>query len=153
MSTPNYAIGIDLGTTNSCVALFNNRDKTIEVCTNALGKTTTPSWIGFAANGNITVGERARTKKTWLYDMKRAIGKNFSDETVQELNRKTDFTLAEGDNSRVVVNIPGQDKPLEIQEVSAQVLTTMKKIAEEKAGEQITDAVITVPAYFNSQQK
>ena len=76
-------IGIDLGTTNSCVGVYHAQTDTVEILPNSLGKNTTPSWIGFNEAGKIFVGERARNQSTFIFDAKRMIGKSFQDEDVQ----------------------------------------------------------------------
>ena len=76
-------IGIDLGTTNSCVGIWNSQTETVEILPNSLGRNTTPSWIGFNEAGKIFVGDRARNQSTFIFDAKRMIGKSFQDEEVQ----------------------------------------------------------------------
>ena len=76
-------IGIDLGTTNSCVGIWNSQTETVEILPNNLGRNTTPSWIGFNEAGKIFVGDRARNQSTFIFDAKRMIGKSFQDEEVQ----------------------------------------------------------------------
>lgn len=86
-------IGIDLGTTNSCVGIYRTDSESVEIIPNNLGKNVTPSWVGFSAAGEIIIGERARTQPTWIYDSKRIIGKEFSDPELDYYKGIWDFNL------------------------------------------------------------
>ena len=150
MSEP--VIGIDLGTTNSCMGVYLADTDSVEITPNALGKNTTPSWVGFTASGDIVVGDRARTQPTWIYDAKRMIGKEFSDEEIQVRKDKWGFNVVEGPKNRCQIDVPGKGL-LMIEQISAMVLQAMKKAGEERLGQPVTKAVVTVPAYFNNAQK
>src|SRR5882724_2248718 len=131
-------IGIDLGTTNSCVAIMEGgKPRVIE---NSEGDRTTPSVIAFSKDGEVLVGQPAKRQavtnpQNTLFAIKRLIGRKFDDEIVQ----------------RDIKMVPG--KKMAPQEISARVLMKMKKTAEDYLGEPVTEAVITVPAYFNDSQR
>ena len=141
-------IGIDLGTTNSCVSVIEGGQPV--VIANSEGKRTTPSIIGFV-NGDIKVGDPAKrqmiTNRDTIYSVKRLIGKKYSE--VKDM--KFPFTVKEGPNGIPVVVIG--DRNYTPQELSAMVLQKMKKTAEDYLGQEVTEAVITVPAYFNDSQR
>ena len=145
-------IGIDLGTTNSCVAVMEGNEPV--VITNAEGKRTTPSIIGFADGGERKVGEPAKRQaitnpsKT-VYSIKRFMGSSF-DEVSNEVGR-VPYRVVKGDNNTPRVDIDG--RLYTPQEISAMVLQKMKKTAEDYLGQEVTAAVITVPAYFNDDQR
>lgn len=145
-------IGIDLGTTNSCVSVMEGADPI--VITNDEGRRTTPSIIGFLANGERKVGDPAKRQavtnatKT-VQSIKRFMGRRFS-EAADEISRFT-YKLVKGDNDTVRVDIDG--RMYTPQEISAIVLQKMKKTAEDYLGQPVTEAVITVPAYFNDSQR
>ena len=143
-----HVIGIDLGTTNSCVAVIEGGQPV--VIANAEGKRTTPSIIGFV-NGDIKVGDPAKrqmiTNRDTIYSVKRLIGKKYSE--VKDM--KFPFTVKEGPNGIPVVVVG--DRNYTPQELSAMVLQKMKKTAEDYLGREVTDAVITVPAYFNDAER
>jgi molecular chaperone DnaK len=147
-------IGIDLGTTNSCVAVMENgQPKVIE---NSEGSRTTPSIVAYMEDGEILVGAPAKRQavtnpKNTLYSVKRLIGRRFSDSEVKKEMNTVPFTIVEASNSDAWVEVRG--KRIAPPEVSAQVLIKMKKTAEDYLGEPITEAVITVPAYFNDSQR
>lgn len=146
-------IGIDLGTTNSCVAIMEGGDPT--VITNAEGNRTTPSVVAFTDNGERLVGQVARRQgvtnptKT-IFAMKRLIGRKFSDAEVKKSIEVSPFHIVEGKGEPAIEVDGKQYTPAEL---SAMVLTKMKQTAEEYLGETVTDAVITVPAYFNDSQR
>ena len=146
-------IGIDLGTTNSCVSVMEgDRPKIIE---NSEGDRTTPSVVAFT-NGEILVGQSAKRQsvtnpKKTVYAVKRFIGRKFSDKEVQKDKSILPYNIVEADNGDVWVQI--DDKKMALPEISAKVLMKMKKTAEEYLGAEVTDAVITVPAYFNDSQR
>ncbi len=147
-------IGIDLGTTNSCVSIIENgQPKVIE---NAEGARTTPSIIGYADDGEILVGAPAKRQavtnpKNTLYAVKRLIGRRFEEKEVQKDIDLMPYTIARADNGDAWVEVRG--RKIAPPEVSAQVLMKMKKTAEDYLGEPVTEAVITVPAYFNDSQR
>ncbi len=147
-------IGIDLGTTNSCVAIMEgNTPKVIE---NAEGARTTPSVIAYQEDGEILVGASAKRQavtnpKNTLYAVKRLIGRKFTEKEVQKDIDLMPFKIAAADNGDAWVEVRGNR--LAPQQVSADVLRKMKKTAEDYLGEAVTEAVITVPAYFNDAQR
>ena len=147
-------IGIDLGTTNSCVAIMEgNVAKVIE---NAEGARTTPSIIAYQEDGEVLVGASAKRQsvtnpKNTLYAVKRLIGRKFSEKEVQKDIDLMPFKISKADNGDAWVEVRG--KKIAPPEVSAQVLRKMKKTAEDYLGEEVTEAVITVPAYFNDSQR
>ena len=147
-------IGIDLGTTNSCVAIMEgNTPKVIE---NAEGARTTPSIIAYQEDGEVLVGASAKRQavtnpRNTLYAVKRLIGRKFSEKEVQKDIDLMPYTIAAADNGDAWVEVRGNR--LAPQQVSADVLRKMKKTAEDYLGEPVTEAVITVPAYFNDAQR
>ena len=147
-------IGIDLGTTNSCVAMMEGgQAKVIE---NAEGARTTPSIVAYAEDGEVLVGVPAKRQavtnpKNTLYAVKRLIGRRFKDAEVQKAVEHSPFAIVGAKNGDAWLEVRGkQSAPPEI---SAQVLMKMKKTAEDYLGEPVTEAVITVPAYFNDSQR
>lgn len=147
-------IGIDLGTTNSCVAVLDG-DKT-RVIENAEGARTTPSIIGYAEDGETLVGQAAKRQavtnpNNTLYAVKRLIGRKFKDDVVQKDIKMVPYSIIEADNGDAWVQV--NDKKMAPPQVSAEVLKKMKKTAEDYLGEEVTEAVITVPAYFNDSQR
>jgi molecular chaperone DnaK len=147
-------IGIDLGTTNSCVAIMEGgKPKVIE---NAEGARTTPSVVAYMEDGEVLVGAPAKRQavtnpKNTLYSVKRLIGRRFSDAEVQKAIKHSPFAIVQAPNGDAWVEVRG--KKMAPPEVSAQVLKKMKKTAEDYLGETVTEAVITVPAYFNDAQR
>ncbi|QBK05965.1 molecular chaperone DnaK [Hylemonella gracilis] len=147
-------IGIDLGTTNSCVAIMEgNSTKVIE---NAEGARTTPSIIAYQEDGEVLVGASAKRQavtnpRNTLYAVKRLIGRKFEEKEVQKDIDLMPYTIAKADNGDAWVEVRG--KKLAPPQVSAEVLRKMKKTAEDYLGEPVTEAVITVPAYFNDAQR
>jgi molecular chaperone DnaK len=153
-NTMSKIIGIDLGTTNSCVAVLDG-DKT-KVIENAEGDRTTPSIIGYADDNEILVGQSAKRQavtnpQNTVFAVKRLIGRKFKDKVVQKDIRMVPYTIAEADNGDAWVEVKGEK--MAPPQVSAQILMKMKKTAEEYLGESVTEAVITVPAYFNDSQR
>lgn len=148
-------IGIDLGTTNSCVAVMENGEPV--VIQNSEGGRTTPSIVGFTAKGDRVVGQPAKNQmvtnpKNTVYSAKRLIGHKFSE--LQGEATKLPYTVVDnGADVRVEIEQNGQKKQYSPQEISAFVLQKMKKTAEDYLGEPVTEAVITVPAYFNDAQR
>ncbi|WP_341937543.1 molecular chaperone DnaK [Marinimicrobium sp. C2-29] len=147
-------IGIDLGTTNSCVAVMEGgKPKVIE---NAEGDRTTPSIVAFTNDGEILVGQSAKRQAVTnphntLYAVKRLIGRKFKDEVVQKDISMVPYKIVSADNGDAWVEVKGDKKAPP--QISAEVLKKMKKTAEEYLGEEVTEAVITVPAYFNDSQR
>ena len=147
-------IGIDLGTTNSCVAVMEGgKPKVIE---NAEGDRTTPSIVAFIEDGEVLVGQPAKRQSVTnphdtLYAVKRLIGRNFDEPAVQKDIKLVPYKIIKADNGDAWVEAKG--KKMAPPEVSARVLQKMKKTAEEYLGEEVTEAVITVPAYFNDSQR
>jgi molecular chaperone DnaK len=147
-------IGIDLGTTNSCVAIMEGgQPKVIE---NAEGARTTPSIIAYMEDGEIVVGAPAKRQavtnpRNTLYAVKRLIGRKFEEKEVQKDIALMPYTIAKADNGDAWVGV--RDTKLAPPQISAEVLRKMKKTAEDYLGEPVTEAVITVPAYFNDSQR
>ena len=147
-------IGIDLGTTNSCVSVMEGgKPKVIE---NSEGARTTPSVVAYAEDGEILVGAPAKRQavtnaKNTLFAIKRLIGRRFEEKEVQKDIDMMPYTIAKADNGDAWVEVRG--KKIAPPQVSAEVLRKMKKTAEDYLGEEVTEAVITVPAYFNDSQR
>jgi molecular chaperone DnaK len=147
-------IGIDLGTTNSCVAIMEGGDPT--VIANAEGNRTTPSIVAFTDGEERLVGQVAKRQavtnpERTLYAIKRLIGRNFSDAEVQKSIEISPFKIVEGKGGSAAIEVEG--KSYTPAEISAMILGKMKKTAEEYLGEEVTEAVVTVPAYFNDAQR
>jgi molecular chaperone DnaK len=147
-------IGIDLGTTNSCVAVMEG-DKT-RVIENAEGDRTTPSIVAFADDGEVLVGQSAKRQavtnpKNTLFAIKRLIGRKFNDDVVQRDISMVPYKIVKADNGDAWVEVNG--KKTAPPEISAKVLQKMRKTAEDYLGEEVREAVITVPAYFNDSQR
>ncbi|HEA51519.1 hypothetical protein LCGC14_0857540 [marine sediment metagenome] len=147
-------IGIDLGTTNSCVAIMDG-DK-VRVIENAEGDRTTPSIIAYTDDSEILVGQSAKRQavtnpNNTIYAIKRLIGRRFKDDVVQKDIKMVPYKIAEADNGDAWVEVKGQK--MAPPQVSAEILKKMKKTAEDYLGEKVTEAVITVPAYFNDSQR
>ena len=147
-------IGIDLGTTNSCVAVLDgDRAKVLE---NSEGKRTTPSVVAYTKDGNIVVGDPAKNQAisnsgNTYYSIKRLIGRKFTDPEVQRDLKVLPFKIVPADNGDAWVEVKG--KKMAPPQISAEVLRKMKKSAEDILGEKVTEAVITIPAYFNDAQR
>ncbi|MGR3967511.1 molecular chaperone DnaK [Pseudomonas sp. 910_23] len=147
-------IGIDLGTTNSCVSVLENG--VAKVIENAEGARTTPSIIAYANDGEILVGQSAKRQAVTnphntLYAVKRLIGRKFDEEVVQKDIKMVPYKIAKADNGDAWVEVNGQK--MSPPQISAEILKKMKKTAEDYLGEAVTEAVITVPAYFNDSQR
>ena len=147
-------IGIDLGTTNSCVSVMESKEA--KVVENSEGTRTTPSIVAYVDNDEIIVGSPAKRQavtnpKNTLYAVKRLIGRKFSDDEVKKASETSPFTITSSDNGDAWVEING--KKIAPPEVSAQILKKMKKTAEDYLGQEVKEAVITVPAYFNDSQR
>merc|ERR1712072_1013233 len=152
------AIGIDLGTTYSCVGVWKNGG--VEVIPNDQGNRTTPSYVAFTENGDRLIGDPAKNQANnnplnTICDAKRFIGKKFTDSGVQKDMDLLQFALKSGkdDKPLIEVEVDGSKKSFHPEEISAMVLGKMKDVASSYLGAEVTDAVITVPAYFNDSQR
>ena len=147
-------IGIDLGTTNSCVAVLEGgQAKVIE---NAEGGRTTPSVVAYTKDGEVLVGQAAKRQavtnpENTIYAAKRLIGRRYKDNVVAKARSQVAYNIVEADNGDTWIEVQG--KKMAPPEISAQVLRKMKQTAEDYLGEAVTEAVITVPAYFNDSQR
>ncbi|MCX7117675.1 MAG: molecular chaperone DnaK [Legionellales bacterium] len=147
-------IGIDLGTTNSCVAIMEgDKPRVIE---NSEGHRTTPSIVAYTNDGEVLVGQSAKRQAVTnpdhtLYAIKRLIGRRFDDQVVQKDIKMVPYKIVKADNGDAWVRVNNEDKAPP--QISAEVLRKMKKTAEDYLGETVTEAVITVPAYFNDSQR
>ncbi|EPY39941.1 hypothetical protein AGDE_03987 [Angomonas deanei] len=142
-------IGIDLGTTNSCVAVMDGSQ--IKIIENAEGARTTPSIVAYMEDGEILVGTPAKRQavtnsKNTVYASKRLIGRKFEEKAVQKDISLMPYSIVKAENNDAWIEIRG--KKIAPPQVSAEILRKMKKTAEDYLGEEVTDAVITVPAYF-----
>ncbi|MEZ6866338.1 molecular chaperone DnaK [Pseudomonas aeruginosa] len=147
-------IGIDLGTTNSCMAILENGN--VKVIENAEGARTTPSIIAYTNDGETLVGQPAKRQavtnpQNTLYAVKRLIGRRFEENVVQKDIQMVPYSIVKADNGDAWVEVKGQK--MAPPQISAEVLKKMKKTAEDYLGEPVTEAVITVPAYFNDSQR
>ncbi|MEM7100866.1 MAG: molecular chaperone DnaK [Pseudomonadota bacterium] len=147
-------IGIDLGTTNSCVAVMDGNDA--RVIENSEGDRTTPSIIAYTDDGEILVGQNAKRQavtnpNNTLFAVKRLIGRKFADDVVQKDIKMVPYTISEASNGDAWIEVKGEK--LAPPQISAETLKKMKKTAEEYLGEEVSEAVITVPAYFNDSQR
>ncbi|WP_269765333.1 molecular chaperone DnaK [Burkholderia ubonensis] len=154
VNTMGKIIGIDLGTTNSCVALMDGNQ--VKVIENSEGARTTPSIVAYMDEGEVLVGAPAKRQavtnpKNTLFAVKRLIGRRYEEKEVQKDIGLMPFRIFKADNGDAWVEV--QDKKLAPPQVSAEVLRKMKKTAEDYLGEPVTEAVITVPAYFNDSQR
>lgn len=149
-------VGIDLGTTYSCVGVLKN--STIEIIANDQGNRTTPSYVAFTETDRL-IGEAAKNQaagnpKNTIFDAKRLIGRKYSDSTVQNDKKLWPFNvISQNDKPMIEVAINSEKKLLSAEEVSGMILSKMKKIAEDYLGEEVVNVVVTVPAYFNDQQR
>jgi L1 cell adhesion molecule like protein len=152
----NIAIGIDLGTTFSCVGVYQNGK--VEIISNDQGNRTTASYVSFTENERL-IGDPAKNSCSinpfnTVYDVKRILGKDFNDEKLQDDLKHFSFTVINDNNKpKIQVNYLNEIKLFTPQEISAMILSKMKSIAEEYLGCSVTNAVITVPAYFNDTQR
>ena len=151
-----YILGIDLGTGNSCMSVIESGEPTI--LENAEGKRTTPSIIGFTKSGEILVGEAAKRQAVTnatntVYAVKRLMGQPYKD--IKEFVDKLPYKVVEAANGmcEIIVELGGEEKRYTPEQISAMILQKLKTDAEAKLGTTITDAIITVPAYFNAQQR
>ena len=150
------AIGIDLGTTYSCVGWW--KDNRCEIIANDQGNRTTPSYVAFTENERL-IGDGAKNQGSMnpsntIFDAKRLIGRKFNDPTVQNDIKHFPFTVLNQDEKPVIeAEYKGEKKTFQPEEISSMILTKMKEVAESYIGETVTDAVVTVPAYFNDSQR
>ena len=155
--TTTPAIGIDLGTTYSCVGVFQN-DK-VEIIPNDQGNRTTPSYVAFNSEerliGDAAKNQSIRNAENTIFDAKRLIGRKFNDATVQKDIRLWPFKVESGHEDKPIIAVKhkGEMKKFHPEQISAMVLEKMKAIAESYIGKTVTDAVVTVPAYFNDAQR
>ena len=153
---PQKSIGIDLGTTYSCVAVYQNGK--VEIIANEQGNRTTPSWVSFTDEERL-IGDAAKNAsgqniQNTVYEFKRMMGREFSDSVLQRDLKLFPFKVVnESSKPKVEINYKNEKKLFSPEELSAMVLTKMKTIAEGYLGEKVTNAVITVPAYFNDAQR
>jgi L1 cell adhesion molecule like protein len=151
------AVGIDLGTTYSCVGVWKNDG--VEVIANDQGNRTTPSYVAFTESerliGDAAKNQVARNPENTVFDAKRLIGRKFADPIVQADCKLWPFKViaGAGDKPIIVVNFMGEEKKFHPEEVSSMILTKMKETAEAYLGTKVNDAVVTVPAYFNDSQR
>lgn len=155
--TKSTAIGIDLGTTYSCLGVWQNGG--VEIIANDQGNRTTPSYVAFTDSERL-IGDSAKSQcsanpENTIFDAKRLIGKKFTDEVVQNDIKHLPFKVVDkgGNKPGVRVKAKGEFKTFSPEEISAMILTKMKGIAENYLGTTVTDAVVTVPAYFNDSQR
>ena len=147
-------IGIDLGTTNSCVAVLDGGDP--RVIENSEGDRTTPSIIAYTEDGEILVGQNAKRQAVTnptntVFAVKRLIGRTFKDYVVQKDIKMVPYSISGAANGDAWIEV--KDEKLAPPQISAEILKKMKKTAEEFLGEEVSEAVITVPAYFNDSQR
>jgi L1 cell adhesion molecule like protein len=153
---PGRAIGIDLGTTYSCVGVWQNDH--VEIIANDQGNRTMPSYVSFTEDERL-IGEAAKSMvannpTNTVFDAKRLIGNKFKDEKVQkDMKHFTYSVINKDDMPAIEVMFRGEKKVFSPEEISSMVLAKMKEVAEAYLGEAVTDAVITVPAYFNDSQR
>ena len=151
------AVGIDLGTTYSCVGVYQNGK--VEIIANDTGARTTPSVVAFKGSerliGNSAANQIASNVENTIFDSKRMVGKKYSDPTVQSDKKFWPFTVVGDSNDKPVIKVQYNDeqKSFSAEESSAMILVKMKEVAETYLGETVTQAVITVPAYFNDSQR
>jgi len=151
------AVGIDLGTTYSCVGVWKN--DAVDIIANDQGNRTTPSYVAFTDTerliGDAAKNQVARNPENTVFDAKRLIGRKYADPIVQADAKLWPFKLSSGPNDKplIEVHFNGEDKKFQAEEISAMILTKMKETAEAYLGGTVTDAVVTVPAYFNDSQR
>jgi len=153
------AIGIDLGTTYSCVGVWNKNSSSVDIVANESGNRTTPSYVSFNSEERL-IGQAAkdassRNPKNTVFDAKRLIGRKFNDKTVQADLQHWPFSVTQGNDGRPLINVTfrNEKKQFHAEEISAFILQKMKQTAESFLGADVKQAVITVPAYFNDAQR
>ena len=151
-------IGIDLGTTYSCVGIYKNGK--VNIIQNDQGNLITPSYVAFMENGERLVGDAAKNQATinpenTVFDVKRLIGRDYSDKSVQADKKLMPYKIVSNDSNKPVIEISSNGKMTKFspEEVSAMILQKMKTTAESYLGEEVKNAVVTVPAYFNDAQR
>lgn len=156
MSSESHAVGIDLGTTYSCVGVWKNNG--VEIIANDQGNRTTPSYVAFTDSerliGDAAKNQAARNPENTVFDAKRLIGRNYSESSVQADIKLWPFKVSEK-NSKPIIEVEhqGEKKSFHPEEISSMVLIKMKEVASQYLGSQVSDAVVTVPAYFNDAQR
>jgi len=157
MAKKSPAVGIDLGTTYSCVGVWKN--DTVDIIANDQGNRTTPSYVAFTDTerliGDAAKNQVARNPENTVFDAKRLIGRKFSDQIVQADCKLWPFKVESGTNEKpmICVHYNGEDKKFHPEEISSMILQKMKDVAEAYLGVKVTEAVVTVPAYFNDSQR
>ena len=152
-----YCIGIDLGTTFSCLGVWNNNN--VEIIANDQGSRTTPSYVAFTETdrlvGNAAKNQSAQNAVNTVFDAKRLIGRKFNDATVQSDMKHFPFKVEKTFDGKPVIKVQykGEDKTFQPEEISSMILAHLKQVAEAYLGDEVNDAVITVPAYFNDAQR
>ena len=157
MSDEGPAIGIDLGTTYSCVGVWQH-DR-VEIIANDQGNRTTPSYVAFTDSERL-IGDSAKNQvamnpRNTVFDAKRLIGRKFSDSTVQSDSKLFPYKIVSGTGEKPLIEVQfkGETKQFSSEEISSMILTKMKETAESYLGKEVKHAVITVPAYFNDAQR
>jgi L1 cell adhesion molecule like protein len=152
-------IGIDLGTTYSCVSVFDEETQKVRVIPNSIGELTTPSWVSFTADGRV-VGQPAKSQASMnsantIYDVKRFIGRSTDDVVTKEEIKRVPYAIVDGGDSRAMIEVQwrGETKRMSPEEISSMVIAELKSAAEANLGCKVNRAVITVPAHFNDQQR
>ena len=154
-----HIIGIDIGTTYSCVAVFDSETQKVRVLPNNIGELTTPSWVAFTSTGRV-VGQPAKSQASnnaanTVYDVKRIIGRSLDDPVTREEARRFPYLIVDGGDGRPQIEVEwkGSKSRFSPEEISSMVLLEMKTAAEAALGRKVKKAVITVPAHFNDQQR
>jgi L1 cell adhesion molecule like protein len=152
-------IGIDLGTTYSCVSVFDETTQKVRVIPNSIGELTTPSWVAFTSTGRV-VGQPAKAQASMnatntIYDVKRFIGRSLDDPITREETKRVPYSIVDGGDSRTMIEVDhrGEKTRMSPEQVSSMVISELKLAAEADLGMPVKRAVITVPAHFNDQQR
>ena len=153
------AVGIDLGTTYSCVGVWNPANARVDIIANEFGERTTPSYVAYTDTerliGAAAKNQAAKNPENTVFDAKRLIGREFTDATVQRDMKHWPFKVLKGTDNKPIIEVEfkGENKQFTPQEISAAVLQKMKQTAEDYLGKPVKNAVVTVPAYFNNDQR